>query len=355
MNLVWRYPNINPIKLSLCIATLNRAKYLGQTLDALLTQINPHVEIVVVDGASQDETSVLMERYIARCSAIAYYREPVNSGVDADFDKAVQYAKGDYCWLISDDDILEPFAVNYVIKCLEKMPDLIIANASIYDRSLFYQLKARQLEIKIDCEIGPFQHEAFFAQAGYYLSYIGCVIVRRDWWLQRERFSYYGSLFIHMGVIFQEPAPNRVVIIAQPLIRIRYGNAQWNSRAFDIWMRMWPELVWSFGQFSERVRRKVSPPKPAASLKTLLWFRGIGSCSIAELTQLSGKGVKVHRLGWLVARIPVRLINAALGLYCYLSIGKNARIKLYDIAVAKSASAISISLARRSRFPEMGR
>ena len=48
------------IKLSICIATYNRGAFISETLDCILTQIEPGVEIVVVDGASADNTSDVM-------------------------------------------------------------------------------------------------------------------------------------------------------------------------------------------------------------------------------------------------------------------------------------------------------
>src|SRR6185369_13858614 len=185
------------MRLSLCIATFNRAGYIGRTLDAILEQMTPELELVIVDGASQDGTAELMARYLARHPQIVYRRETENSGIDRDFDKTVAYASGEYCWLMSDDDVIVPGAVAAVLTRLAAAPQLVIVNSEIRDRKLSAVLKPRQIEMDQDREYDASRHERFFADTCSYLSFIGGVVVRRAWWLGRERAAYYGSLFIH--------------------------------------------------------------------------------------------------------------------------------------------------------------
>jgi abequosyltransferase len=339
------------MRLSLCIATLNRAGYIGATLDAILPQLTPDVEVVVVDGASTDQTPEVMAAYCGRHPNVVYRREPGNSGVDADFDKAVNYARGDYCWLMSDDDLVVPGAIARVLDQLADAPQALIVNAEIRDRELVGLLKPRQWEGTQDRRYDASGHESFFAEAGSYLSFIGGVVVERRWWLARDRAPFYGSLFIHVGVLFQQPAPSLVKVLAEPLVRIRYGNALWTARAFDIWMFKWPSLVWSFEHFSEAARQRVSPRRPGASLKTLLWYRGLGAWGAAQLRGATA----LHALAPVVARLPVRLLNAALAAYCGASRHGDSAMKLYDLAQGSGSSALARRLARRSRFPETGR
>ena len=43
------------IRLSICIATLNRAAFIGTMIDSILPQMTDAVELVVVDGEAPDE------------------------------------------------------------------------------------------------------------------------------------------------------------------------------------------------------------------------------------------------------------------------------------------------------------
>ena len=80
-------------ELSICIATYNRGKFIGETLDSILSQLVPGVELIVVDGASPDDTPGVMAQHLSHHPEIRYYREQVNSGFDRDYDKTVRYNK----------------------------------------------------------------------------------------------------------------------------------------------------------------------------------------------------------------------------------------------------------------------
>src|SRR6478752_3363994 len=82
----------SPPKLSLCIATLNRAPYLNETLECLVPQLNSDVEIVILDGGSRDRTPDVVERFRRRFPQLKYERKAEAGGIDRDFDKAVALA-----------------------------------------------------------------------------------------------------------------------------------------------------------------------------------------------------------------------------------------------------------------------
>ena len=50
--------------LSICIATYNRANFIGETLDSIILQLTEDVEVVIVDGASTDNTREVVESYV---------------------------------------------------------------------------------------------------------------------------------------------------------------------------------------------------------------------------------------------------------------------------------------------------
>lgn len=344
------------MKLSVCIATFNRAAFIGQTLDAIVPQLTPEVELLVVDGASGDDTAEVMAQYVLRHPQVVYRREAENSGVDRDFDKAVQYARGDYCWLLSDDDILVDDAIATVLEALVDEPALVVVNAEVRSKDLSVLLKPSQLALPADRDFSMQQHESLFTAAASYLSFIGAVVIRRAAWLARERSPYFGSLFIHMGIIFQPPEIGPARIIARPLIRIRYGNAMWTARGFEIWIDKWPRLVWSFEQFGVAARAAVSPRHPATSLKTLLHYRAIGAYGPGEYQALLAGGKRPHhRLARAVAALPARAVNAAVALYCLARRHADSRTMLHDLVRASCASSVTRWVARRFRFPEMER
>lgn len=328
-------------RLTICIATYNRAGFIGQTLDSIVCQLPHNVELLIVDGASPDETMAAVCSRINLVPQARYIREDVNSGVDADYDKAVGYARGDYCWLMTDDDVLEPGAIERVLHALAQNPDLVVVNARTLDANLKHVLSERLIDINED---RVFQNDTpgVFALTVDYLSFIGGVVVRRDLWLQRDRKRYYGSLFIHLGVLFQAPLDGRVEVIAKPLISIRYGNAMWSARGFEVWMFKWPELIWSFGVVSDAVKLGVVRREPWRSPQRLLFGRAIGSYGLDEYRRFIAASTSpaMRLIASAIAVAPGRFVNALCGLYCLLRKPNNPATT-FDLARSRFASAPS--------------
>jgi glycosyltransferase involved in cell wall biosynthesis len=341
-----------PLRLSICIATFRRGNYIAETLNSIVQQLVDGVELIVVDGASPDNTCEVLAPYAAEHSRLTYVREATNSGVDQDYDKAIGYAAGKYCWLMSDDDLLLPGAVDRILRELESQPDLVVANAKVMNADLSVGLNPRLLDITADQRWDTSGGEGLFAQVAPYLSFIGGVIVRRDFWQQRAREPFFGSLFIHVGVLFQAPAVERAVVLADPLIVIRYGNAMWSGRSFEIWMFKWPQLIWSFDHFSEAARARVVSRFPFTSPKRLLFWRAIGSYSQSEYENYLRGAPPLRRalVQAFIARLPGKLANLCCGVYYLLLPGKQAGMQLYDLARASHAAGLSRWLAQARRW-----
>ena len=336
---------INP-KLSICIATYNRGKFIAETLDSILYQMQPGVELIVVDGASPDNTEEVMKEYLFHYPEIRYYRESVNAGIDGDYDKAVGYALGTYCWLMTDDDILKPGAIKKVLFELDGLRDLVVVNAETRIADLTKILIAKQLVIDGDRSYAKNEIESFFTECIGYLSFIGCVVVRRKFWMERDRRSFYGTLFIHVGVIFQQPRIENVYIISDPQLIIRYGNAMWTSRGFEIWSFIWPKLVWSFTEFSDDARRSACDPAPWKSIKTLFYSRAIGTYSkndFSKFIYLKTRGInRFLALG--IAIFPAALANIISLVYCiFFKVGP---LDKYDLLRSRHATLASQYLAK---------
>jgi abequosyltransferase len=300
--------------LSLCIATRNRATVLKRTLKGIVDEISGlDIEVVVVDGNSTDETSAVMADVSSRYSFVKYFRESHNSGVDGDYDKSVGYANGVYCWLLSDDDKIESGAAARVIDACHQARTLVVVNARVYDQSFQRVLQDRRLPIAEDLVFERGADEALFVRTADYLTFIGGVVIRREEWLGRNRTPYQGSMFVHVGVIFQAELPNGAVVIAEPAVGIRYGAASWVSRRFEIWLTLWPRLVWSFDRFSPESRAAVVAREPWRRLGTLLFYRAMASYSVREYGAIVRPQISswIKRIGgWLIAKLPVVVARA---------------------------------------------
>jgi abequosyltransferase len=336
----------NP-KLSICIATFNRAKFIGETLESIFDQMQSEVELVIVDGASSDNTPEVMEKFVLRFPQIRYIREVTNSGIDADYDKAVGYATGQYCWLMTDDDLLKPGAIKRVISELDGLRDLVVVNAETRIADLTEVLVPRQLVVDSDISYIKDDSEIFFSECMNYLSFIGSVVIRRGFWLERDRKSFYGSLFIHVGVIFQKPRIGEVYVIADPLIVVRYGNAMWTSRGFEIWSFKWQGLVWSFVGFSDKAKWSVCHPAPWKRIKTLFYYRATGAYSKYEFEKFihfRTNGIK-RLMSYGIAVFPAKVANI-ISVFYFMLFNRTERMMQYDLLRSRHASWVSRCLAK---------
>lgn len=333
--------------LSICIATYNRGAFIGETLDSILQQMQPGIELIVVDGASPDDTQQVMEGYVQRHPFIRYFREKENSGVDKDFDKAVGYACGTYCWLMTDDDLLKPGAVARVLSELNGGYDLVILNTEIRNVDLSAVFEERRLRINEDRSYGAGERDAMFMDLGGHLSFIGCVVIRRLTWLSRDRSPYYGSLFIHVGVIFQSPALECIKALAEPLIVVRYGNAMWTPRSFEIWLFKWPQLIWSFGDFSDAAKRKICRQQPWRSAKALFHNRALGAYSVNEFRRFWPRetGWMERAVAGAIGVFPASWANAVMVLY-FSTLARPAPMAVHDLLFSRHAGRLSHLVAR---------
>ena len=319
--------------LTVAITTRNRAAFIGETLDSILPQLTDSVELLVLDGASTDRTPEVIRSYQDRGARIRYIRLETNDGPDRDFNRSVENASGEYCWLMTDDDLFKPGAIARVLRAVSESHSLIIVNAEVRNADLSRIIEPRRLKTTRDRVFLPAERDELFAHTADYLSFLGGVVIKRSVWLGRSREPYFGSLFIHFAVIFQDVLPGSALAIAEPLISIRYGNALWRPRDFEIWAFRWPQLVWSFSDISESARRAICPREPWRRVSTLALFRAKGGYSLREyrgwlrplaLTRLEKATAIV------IACLPGVVANVAAVVYCS-TIRRDKRTSLLDL------------------------
>ena len=120
--------------LSICIPTYNRAELLKQCLESITTEAKPYsnmVEIIVSNNCSTDHTSQVIVDYL-KFENINYHEQPKNLGGTGNIDYLIRHlARGEFCWIIGDDDLLRIGAVAKVLSIIENNNyDFIFVNHS---------------------------------------------------------------------------------------------------------------------------------------------------------------------------------------------------------------------------------
>ncbi len=100
-----------PPDYTVCICTLNRVKYLGATIEAVLKQDLPRgrFEILVVDNGSTDGTSEMVSaRFGADTHVPVRYIREETPGLSRARNRAIAETTGDFIVFLDDDAIPEP-------------------------------------------------------------------------------------------------------------------------------------------------------------------------------------------------------------------------------------------------------
>lgn len=90
------------MKISLITVTYNSATTLSNTIESVISQTYPHIEYIIVDGASTDHTPQILSTYQQQITTVL--SEP-DLGIYDAMNKGVQMATGDVIGFLNADDM----------------------------------------------------------------------------------------------------------------------------------------------------------------------------------------------------------------------------------------------------------
>ena len=112
-------------RLSICVTTYNREGWLTVCLKAIVRLIpkpRPDIEIVVVDNASTDHTPQVVKPYLGRAD-FRFIRNPLNVGMLGNLRVTANSARGDFVWIVGDDDLPAPGSLEAVMQAIDRNRD----------------------------------------------------------------------------------------------------------------------------------------------------------------------------------------------------------------------------------------
>ena len=129
--------------LSICIPNYNRSKYLNNCLNSILlakSLSSLKFEICISDNGSKENITSVINHYKKKGLKINYKKNKKNLGFGANFYKVVKMAKGEFIWLIGNDDLLYVYALKELEKLFYKNKDVdfyFINSSSLNSKFVF--------------------------------------------------------------------------------------------------------------------------------------------------------------------------------------------------------------------------
>lgn len=108
--------------LTVIVPSYNQGRFIERTLDSILGQDYRPLEVIVVDGASTDETVPILRRYAETHPELRWLSEPDKGPADA-VNKGLALARGEVAAIQSSDDIYYPGAFAPVMEMFQRNPD----------------------------------------------------------------------------------------------------------------------------------------------------------------------------------------------------------------------------------------
>ena len=118
----------SPLSASICIATYNGSRHLREQLLAIVPQLLPFDEIVVVDDCSTDSTSSVLDQFTDQ--RIRKYYNISNLGCVKTFEIAISLARSPVVVLSDQDDLWPPFRLSILRDAVASSPRPLVVCGS---------------------------------------------------------------------------------------------------------------------------------------------------------------------------------------------------------------------------------
>jgi glycosyltransferase involved in cell wall biosynthesis len=246
----------NKVKISLCIPTYNRMEYAYSCIKEMQKIKNNDIEIIVSDNNSEDDTVEVIKELAKNDSRIKIFKNDTNIGQAKNIIKVFELAKGDYIYLTSDEDLVNPIFFSKLINLI-KIKDYSLILGSIFNqKSKKYYIKEESNYFDNLQEIKQPEHYAY----RHYLS--GNIFKRKYLNIEklniytddnRNLYSYIPALLmcIEKGKIltlsdvicFQNIAPIQYTDNALRGSKIHFTDPRSRIEQFEFWTEITNELI----------------------------------------------------------------------------------------------------------------
>lgn len=111
---------------SIGLPVYNGAKNLKDSINSLLCQDYPNLEILISDNCSTDSTGEIAQEYARAYPMVSYYRQKENIGAPGNFSSVFGSARGKYFMWASDHDLWSTSLISSGVKIMEEDSSVVL-------------------------------------------------------------------------------------------------------------------------------------------------------------------------------------------------------------------------------------
>lgn len=116
-------------RVSICLPTFNSIEHLEQRIDSILKQTIDDWELIVVDSHSTDGTTERLHALALSDARVTVHTAP--RGLYAAWNEALLKARGEYIYIATADDTMEPNCLELASSALARQPEALLCHFCI--------------------------------------------------------------------------------------------------------------------------------------------------------------------------------------------------------------------------------
>jgi glycosyltransferase involved in cell wall biosynthesis len=304
------------VLLSIVIPSNNKTVYLLEAVTSLINglaqEMQKRVEICISDNSSNDETKIAVSQIMHRFKYIKYRRSLDAPSLDENAYMVSTMASGQYIWFFGDDDVVVQDSLLRFVEFLENTTHkiVIVNSQSFYIDSI---IQSRRMPLFENIIFDEGDSDNFMISMGGYLTYLPCIVIEREMWLENYNIQKQGTFFAHIHCTLKAKLKSSACFYASPIIQMRLHSQTWTEKHFQIWNIFYPQIIWEMEGFSDHAKIEVIQKNPLNEIKRYLSSRAYDRFDFKIWSKFIQKSSKVSNakklLSLIIAMIPVVILR----------------------------------------------
>jgi len=116
----------NPL-VTVAVSSYNNGRFIEETLDSIYNQTYQHIELVIIEDASKDDSAAIitgwLKTHAARFANVIFVQHETNKGVPAVGDAMFMNATGEFISFIASDDLMMPYKIEEQVSLFNTLDD----------------------------------------------------------------------------------------------------------------------------------------------------------------------------------------------------------------------------------------